>query len=185
MARAPSAKSSVLWLGLVVGLTALGTAGIMHGLPQTLPAPPADPRLPILARSLDLAERATQLSGAVPPMLLARSDVELTEAERRVRQAEDRLNVLLRGNAQIPSSIQTASTALAAALRQLGTALEAEQKARQEEARQIAALGAAHRVFRAALLPAIDEVGQEINRAMNGPAPVRGPAPPPRGLLAQ
>ncbi|MCA3280264.1 MAG: hypothetical protein ING10_13430 [Roseomonas sp.] len=184
MARAPSAKSSVLWLGLVVGLTALGTAGIMHGLPQTLPAPPADPRLPILARSLDLAERATQLSGAVPPMLLARSDVELTEAERRVRQAEDRLNVLLRGNAQIPSSIQTASTALAAALHQLGTALEAEQKARQEEARQIAALGAAHRVFRAALLPAIDEVGQEINRAMNAPAPVRGQAPRPRGLLA-
>ena len=181
---AASAKRSFLGLGLIAGLTALGTAGIMHGLPQTLPPPPADPRLPILARSLDLAERATQLSGAVPPMLLARSDMELAEAGRRARQAEDRLNALLRGNAQIPSSIQAASTGLATALRQLGTALEAEQKARQEEARQIAALTAAHRVFRATLLPAIDEVGQEISRAMNGAPPPRGQAPRPRGLLA-
>jgi methyl-accepting chemotaxis protein len=179
-----SAKRSLLGLGLIAGLTALGTAGIMHGLPQTLPPPQADPRLPILARSLDLAERATGLSGAVPLMLLARSDVELAEAGRRARQAEDRLNALLRGNAQIPSSIQTASTGLASALRQLGTALEAEQKARQEAARQIAALGAAHRGFRAALLPAIDEVGQEISRAMNAPAATRGQAPRPRGLLA-
>jgi len=179
-----SAKRSFFGLGLIAGLTALGTAGIMHGLPQSLPAPQADPRLPMLARSLDIAERATQLSGAVPPMLLARSDADLAEAGRRARQAEDRLNALLRGNAQIPTSIQTASTALAAALRQLGTALEAEQKARQEAARQIAALGAAHRVFRAALLPAIDEVGQEISRAMNGAPPPRGQAPRPRGLLA-
>ncbi|MFM7302834.1 MAG: hypothetical protein ACKO4X_05845, partial [Alphaproteobacteria bacterium] len=71
---AASAKRSFLGLGLIAGLTALGTAGVMYGLPQTLPAPPADPRLPMLARSLDLAERATGLSGAVPPMLLARSD---------------------------------------------------------------------------------------------------------------
>lgn len=170
--------------GLIAGLTALGTAGIMYGLPQSLPAPPTDPRLPMLARSLDIAERATQLSGAVPPMLLARSDAELAEAGRRAHQAEDRLNTLLRGNAQIPASVQTASTGLATALRQLGAALEAEQKARQEAERQIAALGAAHRVFRAALLPAIDEVGQEINRAMNGAPATRGQAPRPRGLLA-
>jgi methyl-accepting chemotaxis protein len=170
--------------GLIAGLTALGTAGIFYGLPQSLPAPPADPRLPMLARSLDIAERATQLSGAVPPMLLARSDAELAEAGRRARQAEDRLNALLRGNAQIPAAVQTASTGLATALRQLGAALEAEQKARQEAERQIAALGAAHRVFRAALLPAIDEVGQEINRAMNGAPATRGQAPRPRGLLA-
>jgi hypothetical protein len=110
----------------------------MHGLPQTLPPPQADPRLPILARSLDLAERATGLSGAVPLMLLARSDVELAEAGRRARQAEDRLNALLRGNAQIPSSIQTASTGLASALRQLGTALDADQKARQAKSRHLA-----------------------------------------------
>jgi methyl-accepting chemotaxis protein len=181
---AVSAKRSFLGLGLIAGLTALGTAGVMHGLPQTLPAPQADPRLPMLARSLDLAERATGLSGAVPPMLLARSDAELAEAGRRARQAEDRLNALLRGNGQIPSSIQTASTGLASALRQLGSALEAEQKARQEADRQVAALGAAHRVFRAALLPAIDEVGQEISRAMNAPAATRGQAPRPRGLLA-
>ncbi|MFM7777307.1 MAG: methyl-accepting chemotaxis protein, partial [Alphaproteobacteria bacterium] len=181
---AASAKRSFLGLGLIAGLTALGTAGVMYGLPQTLPAPPADPRLPMLARSLDLAERATGLSGAVPPMLLARSDVELAEAGRRARQAEDRLNALLRGNGQIPAAVQTASTGLATALRQLGTALEAEQKARQEADRQIAALGAAHRVFRAALLPAIDEVGQEISRAMNGAPPPRGQAPRPRGLLA-
>ena len=170
--------------GLIAGLTALGTAGIFYGLPQSLPAPPTDPRLPMLARSLDIAERATQLSGAVPPMLLARSDAELAEAGRRARQAEDRLNALLRGNAQIPAAVQTASTGLATALRQLGAALEAEQKARQEAERQIAALGAAHRVFRAALLPAIDEVGQEINRAMNGAPATRGQAPRPRGLLA-
>ena len=182
--QAPSYKRSLLGLGLVAGLTALGTAGIMYGLPQTLPAPPADPRLPMLARSLDIAERATQLSGAVPPMLLARSDAELAEAGRRARQAEDRLNALLRGNAQIPAAVQTASTGLATALRQLGAALEAEQKARQEAERQIAALGAAHRVFRAALLPAIDEVGQEINRAMNGAPATRGQPPRPRGLLA-
>jgi methyl-accepting chemotaxis protein len=181
--QAPSQKRSLLGLGLVAGLTALGTAGIMYGLPQSLPAPPADPRLPMLARSLDIAERATQLSGAVPPMLLARSDVELAEAGRRARQAEDRLNALLRGNAQIPASVQATSTGLVTALRQLGSALEAEQKARQEAERQIAALGAAHRVFRAALLPAIDEVGQEISRAMNAPPP-RGQAPRPRGLLA-
>jgi methyl-accepting chemotaxis protein len=182
--QAPSHKRSFLGLGLVAGLTALGTAGIMYGLPQSLPAPPADPRLPMLARSLDIAERATQLSGAVPPMLLARSDAELAEAGRRARQAEDRLNALLRGNAQIPAAVQTASTGLATALRQLGAALEAEQKARQEAERQIAALGAAHRVFRAALLPAIDEVGQEINRAMNGAPATRGQPPRPRGLLA-
>ena len=182
--QAPSHKHSLLGLGLVAGLTALGTAGIMHGLPQTLPPLPADPRLPMLARSLDIAEHATQLSGAVPPMLLARSDVELAEAGRRAWQAEDRLNALLRGNAQIPASIQATSTALATALRQLGTALEAEQKARQEAARHIAALGAAHRGFRAALLPAIDEVGQEISRAMNAPTAARGQAPRPRGLLA-
>jgi methyl-accepting chemotaxis protein len=179
-----SAKRSFFGLGLIAGLTALGTAGIMHGLPQSLPAPQADPRLPMLARSLDIAERATQLSGAVPPMLLARSDAELAEAGRRARQAEDRLNALLRGNAQIPAAVQTASTGLATALRQLGAALEAEQKARQEAERQIAALGAAHRVFRAALLPAIDEVGQEINRAMNGAPATRGQTPRPRGLLA-
>ncbi|MCA3349389.1 MAG: hypothetical protein INF97_02240 [Roseomonas sp.] len=184
MARAPSAKRSFLWPALIAGLTALGTAGVIYGLPQTLPAPPADPRLPMLARSLDIAERATGLSGAVPPMLLARSDAELAEAGRRARQAEDRLNALLRGNAQIPSSIQTASTGLATALRQLSAALEAEQKARQEADRQVAALGAAHRVFRAALLPAIDEVGQEISRAMNAPTAARGQAPRPRGLLA-
>ncbi len=181
--QAPSQKRSLLGLGLVAGLTALGTAGIMYGLPQSLPAPSADPRLPMLARSLDIAERATQLSGAVPPMLLARSDAELAEAGRRARQAEDRLNALLRGNRQIPASVQTTSTGLATALRQLGAALEAEQKARQEAERQSAALGAAHRVFRAALLPAIDEVGQEISRAMNAPPP-RGQAPRPRGLLA-
>ncbi|MGI9127635.1 MAG: hypothetical protein ACR2IG_05470, partial [Roseomonas sp.] len=63
----------LIGFGLVAGLTALGTTGIIHGLPQTLPPPPSDPRLPMLARSLDIAERATQLSGAVPPMLLARS----------------------------------------------------------------------------------------------------------------
>ena len=170
--------------GLIAGLTALGTTGIIYGLPQTVPTAPADPRLPMLARSLDIAEGATQLSGAVPPMLLARSDAELAEAGRRARQAEERLNALLRGNAQIPAPVQTASTGLAAALRQLGAALETEQKARQEAERQIAALGAAHRVFRAALLPAIDEVGQEISRAMNAPPTQRGQAPRPRGLLA-
>jgi len=53
--HAASLKGFFFWLGLIAGLTALGTAGIMHGLPQTLPAPPADPRLLILARSLDLA----------------------------------------------------------------------------------------------------------------------------------
>ncbi|MCA3303694.1 MAG: hypothetical protein ING00_12405 [Roseomonas sp.] len=182
--QAPSHKRSLLGLGLVAGLTALGTASIMYGLPQSLPAPPADPRLPMLARSLDIAGLATQLSGAVPPMLLARSDVELAEAGRRARQAEDRLNALLRGNAQIPASVQTTSTGIATALRQLGVALEAEQKTRQEAERQIAALGAAHRVFRAALLPAIAEVGQEISRAMNPPPAARGQAPRPRGLLA-
>jgi methyl-accepting chemotaxis protein len=182
--QAPSHKRSLLGLGLVAGLTALGTAGIMYGLPQSLPAPSADPRLPMLARSLDIAEGATLLSGAVPPMLLARSDVELADAGRRARQAEDRLNALLRGNAQIPASVQTTSAGLATALRQLGAALEAEQKARQEAERQIAALGAAHRVFRAALLPAIAEVGQEISRAMNAPTAPRGQAPRPRGLLA-
>ena len=138
----------------------------------------------MLARSLDIAEGATLLSGAVPPMLLARSDVELADAGRRARQAEDRLNALLRGNAQSSASVQTTSTGLATALRQLGAALEAEQKARQEAERQIGALGAAHRVFRAALLPAIDEVGQEISRAMNVPPAARGQAPRPRGLLA-
>jgi methyl-accepting chemotaxis protein len=182
--QAPSQKRSLLGLGLVAGLTALGTAGIMYGLPQSLPAPPADPRLPMLARSLDIAQGATQLSGAVPPMLLARSDVELAEAGRRARQAEDRLNALLRANAQVPASVQATSTGLASALRQLGTALEAEQKARQEAERQSAVLGAAHRVFRATLLPAIDEVGQEINRAMNGAPATRGQTPRPRGLLA-
>jgi len=168
--------------GLVAGLTALGTASIFTGLPQTLPPPPADPRLPMLARSLDLAERATQLSGAVPPMLLARSATEMTEAGRRVRQVEDRLNSLLRGG-NIPAGVQAASTGLAGALRQLGTALEAEQQARQEAERQVAALGAAHRIFRAALMPAIEEVGQEIARAMNGAPATRGQAPRPRGLL--
>ncbi len=182
--QAPSHKRSLLGLGLVAGLTALGTAGIMYGLPQSLPAPSADTRLPMLARSLDIAEGATLLSGAVPPMLLARSDVELADAGRRARQAEDRLNALLRGNAQISASVQATSTGLAAALRQLGAALEAEQKARQEAERQIAALGAAHRVFRAALLPAIAEVGQEISRAMNPLPAARGQAPRPRGLLA-
>ncbi|MBM3586255.1 MAG: hypothetical protein FJX33_00240 [Alphaproteobacteria bacterium] len=117
-------------------------------------------------------------------MLLARSDVELAEAGRRARQAEDWLNALLRGDARIPSSLQTASTGLASALRQLGTALGAEQKARQGAARQIVAFAAAHRVFRAVLLPAIDEVGQEISRAMNAPTATRGQAPRPRGLLA-
>ena len=184
IAPAPSAKYSIRGLALVAGLTSLGTAGIMYGLPQNLPAPPADPRLPMLARSLDIAEGATLLSGAVPPMLLARSDVELADAGRRARQAEDRLNALLRANAQVPASVQATSTGLATALRQLGTALEAEQKARQEAERQIAALGAAHRVFRAALVPAIEEVGQEINRAMNAPPATRGQAPRPRGLLA-
>ena len=181
--QAPSHKRSLLGLGLVAGLTALGTAGIMYGLPQTLPAPSADPRLPMLARSLDIAEGATQLSSAVPSMLLARSDVELADAGRRTRQAEDRLNAVLRGNAQVPASVQSTSTSLATALRQLGAALEAEQKARQEAERQSTALGAAHRVFRATLLPAIDEVGQEISRAMNAPPTARGQAPRPRGLL--
>ena len=173
----------LIGFGLVAGLTALGTAGIIHGLPQTLPPPPSDPRLPMLARSLDIAERATQLSGAVPPMLLARSSTELAEAQRRARQVEDRLNTLLRGNTNIPAGIQAASTGLAGALRQLGTALEAEQQARQEAERQMAALGAAHRIFRATLLPAIEEVGQEIGRAMNGAPAARGQAPRPRGLL--
>ena len=184
LSAAPSAKRFMLGLGLVVGLTALGTAGIIHGLPQTLPAAPADPRLPMLARSLDVAERAMQLSGAVPPMLLARSEAELAEAARRARQAEDRLNALLRGMAQSPVAIQAASNDLAAALRQLATALTAEQQARQETERHVAALGAAHHAFRAALLPAIDQVGQEISRAMNGAAPPRGQAPRPRGMLA-
>jgi len=184
LSAAPSAKRFMLGLGLVVGLTALGTAGIIHGLPQTLPAAPADARLPILARSLDVAERAMQLSGAVPPMLLARSEAELAEAARRARQAEDRLNALLRGMAQSPVAMQAASNDLAAALRQLGTALTAEQQARQETERHIAALGAAHHAFRAALLPAIDQVGQEISRAMNGASPPRGQAPRPRGMLA-
>jgi methyl-accepting chemotaxis protein len=116
-------------------------------------------------------------------MLLARSDAELADAGRRARQAEDRLHALLRGNGQVPVSVQATSTGLATALRQLGAALEAEQKARQESERESAALGAAHRVFRAALLPAIDEVGREISRAMNAPPP-RGQAPRPRGLLA-
>jgi methyl-accepting chemotaxis protein len=173
----------LIGFGLVAGLTALGTAGIIHGLPQTLPPPPSDPRLPMLARSLDIAERATQLSGAVPPMLLARSSTELAEAQRRARQVEDRLNTLLRGNTNIPAGIQTASTGLAGALRQLGTTLQAEQQARQEAERQMAALGAAHRIFRATLLPAIEEVGQEISRAMNGAPAARGQAPRPRGLL--
>jgi len=172
----------LIGFGLVAGLTALGTAGIFHGLPQTLPPPPADPRLPMLARSLDLAERATQLSGAVPPILLARSATEMTQAGRHARQVEDRLNSLLRGG-NIPAGIQAASTSLAGALRQLGTALEAEQQARQEAERQVAALGAAHRIFRAALMPAIEEVGQEITRAMNGAPAARGQAPRPRGLL--
>jgi methyl-accepting chemotaxis protein len=161
----------------------MGTAGIIHGLPQTLPPPPSDPRLPMLARSLDIAERATQLSGAVPPMLLARSSTELAEAQRRARQVEDRLNTLLRGNTNTPAGVQAASTGLAGALRQLGTALQAEQQARQEAERQMAALGAAHRIFRATLLPAIEEVGQEISRAMNGAPAARGQAPRPRGLL--
>jgi len=173
----------LIGFGLVAGLTALGTAGIIHGLPQTLPPPPSDPRLPMLARSLDIAERATQLSGAVPPMLLARSSTELAEAQRRARQVEDRLNTLLRGNTNIPAGIQTASTGLAGALRQLGTALQEEQQARQEAERQVVALGAAHRIFRATLLPAIEEVGQEISRAMNGAPAARGQAPRPRGLL--
>lgn len=170
-------------VGLVAGLAALGSASIMSGLPHTLPAPPADPRLPMLARSLDIAEGATRLSGAVPPMLLARSDAELAEAGRQARQAEDRLNALLRGNANTPAAIQASSTALAGALRQLGSALEAERQARQAAEQQIAALGAAHRVFRAALLPAIEEVGQDIARAMNGAPPPRGQAARPRGLL--
>jgi len=184
IAPAPLAKRSFGSLGLVAALTALGTAGIIYGLPQSLPAPPADPRLPMLARSLEITERATQLSGAVPAILLARSDVELVDAGRRARQAEERLNALLRGNAQISASVQTASTSLATSLRQLGAALEAEQKARQEAARQIAALGATHHVFRAALFPAIDEVGEEIRRAMNTPPAARGQPPRPRGLLA-
>ncbi|MFN9092375.1 MAG: hypothetical protein ACK5V0_12985, partial [Alphaproteobacteria bacterium] len=184
IALAPFPKRSLLGLGLAAGLTALGAGSILHGLPQTLPAPPPDPRLPILARSLEIAQRATELSGAVPSMLLARSATELTEAGRRARQAEDRLNGLLRGNPQIPTTVQTASAGLAGALRQLGTALEAEQQARQEAERQITALGGAHRVFRAAVLPAIDEVGQEISRVMNGAPAPRGQAPRPRGLLA-
>lgn len=184
VAHAPFSKRFILGLGFAAGLTALGTAGIMHGLPQTLPPPPADPRLHMLARSLDIAQRATELSGAVPPMLLARSATELTEAGRRARQAEDRLNGLLRGNPQIPTTVQTASAGLAGALRQLGMALEAEQQARQEAERQIAALGGAHRLFRAALLSAIDEVGQEISRVMNGAPAPRGQASRPRGLLA-
>ena len=184
LSAAPSAKRFMLGLCLVVGLTALGTAGIIHGLPQTLPAAPADPRLPMLARSLDVAERAMQLSGAVPPMLLARSEAELAEAARRARQAEDRLNALLRGVAQSPAAILAASNDLAAALRQLATALTAEQQARQETERHVAALGAAHHAFRTALLPAIDQVGQEISRAMNGASPPRGQAPRPRGMLA-
>ena len=186
MASSQHTRGSARFLigfGLVAGLTAMGTAGIIHGLPQTLPPPPSDPRLPMLARSLDIAERATQLSGAVPPMLLARSSTELAEAQRRARQVEDRLNTLLRGNTNIPAGIQTASTGLAGALRQLGTALQAEQQARQEAERQMAALGAAHRIFRATLLPAIEEVGQEISRAMNGAPAARGQAPRPRGLL--
>ena len=169
--------------GLIAGLTALGTTGILYGLPQTLPPPPADPRLPMLARSLEIAERTTRLSGTIPPMLLARSDAELADAGRQARQAEEQLTSLLRGNAQIPVAVQTASIGLATAIRQLGVVLEADQKALQESERQIAAIGAAHRVFRAALLPAINEVGQEINRAMNAPPP-RGQAPRPRGLLA-
>ena len=185
IAHAPFAKRSLLGLGLVAGLTALGTAGILHGLPQTLPPPPADPRLPILARSLDVAERAMQLSGAVPLMLLARSDAEWADAGRRAHRAEDRLNGLLRGTAQLPASFPPAAgNDLAAALRQLGAALAAEQQARQEAERLITTLGAAHHVFRTALLPAIDEVGQEISRAMNGAPAPRGRPTRPRGLLA-
>ena len=178
-----SATRTLIGAGLIAGLTALGTTGILYGLPQTLPPPPNDPRLPMLARSLEIAERATRLSGAIPPMLLARSDAELADAGRQARQAEEQLTALLRGNAQIPVPVQTASVGLATAIRQLGAALEVEQKAQQETERQIASLGAAHRVFRAALLPAITEVGQEISRAMNAPPP-RGQAPRPRGLLA-
>jgi hypothetical protein len=71
--QAPSHKRSLLGLGLVAGLTAMGTAGIMYGLPQTLPPPPADPLLPLLARSLDQAttgigtsaERAREETGKV------------------------------------------------------------------------------------------------------------------------
>jgi methyl-accepting chemotaxis protein len=187
MASSHTSSGSIrhlIGIGLIVGLTALGTTGIIYGLPHSLPAPPADPRLPMLARSLDVAERAVQLSGAVPPMLLARSDAELVEAGRRAMQAEDRLNALLRNNAQISAPAQAASQGLAAALRQLGAALASEQQAQQEAERQRADLVAAHRIFRVALLPAIEEVGQEINRAMNMPSPARGQAPRPRGMLA-
>ena len=184
MAPASSAKSSLFWLGLVVGLTALGTASIMRGLPQALPPPQPDPRLPKLARSLEISEGAMQLSGAIPPMLLARSDTDLAEAGRRLRQAEDRLSTLLRSAAPIPSSLQAASSALADSLRQLGAALAGEQEARQDADREVATLGAAHLAFRTALLPAIEEVGQDISRAMNGAPPPRGQPPRPRGLLA-
>ena len=174
----------LLGFGLVAGLSAVGTAGIIHGLPKTLPPPPNDPRLPLLARSLEMAERATQLSGAVPAILLARSGTELAEAARHARQVEDRLIGLLRADRNIPAGIQTASTNLAGALRALGAALQAEQLARQEAERQMAMLGAAHRDFRAALVPAIEEVGREMTRAMNGAPTARGQSPRPPGLLA-
>ncbi|MEN9498511.1 MAG: hypothetical protein RIS83_330, partial [Pseudomonadota bacterium] len=87
----------LLGLGLMAGLTALGTGAILQGLPASLPPPPQDARLPMLAKSLDLAQGATLLSGAVSPVLLARSAAELDEARRRARQAEERLTNLLRG----------------------------------------------------------------------------------------
>jgi len=159
-----------------------GTVSMFHGLPQTLPAPPADPRLPILARSLEVAESAAQLSSAVPPMLLARSAAELAEAGRRARQAEERLNALLRGDATVAAGLEAASTSLASALRQLGTALEAEQRLRQEAEGQMAALGASHDALRMMLSRAIEDVRQDISRAMNAAPAIRGRPTRPRGL---
>ncbi len=174
----------LLGLGLMAGLTALGTGAILQGLPASLPPPPQDARLPMLAKSLDLAQGATLLSGAVSPVLLARSAAELDEARRRARQAEERLTNLLRGMPHATGAVHQGVSALAGALRQLGDALAREYQARQAAERQNAAVMGAHRAFRATLNTAIEEVGRDIARVMQGAPTARTEPARPRGLLA-
>lgn len=185
MASSQTSRNSVRLLagfGLVAVLAALGGAGVLLGLPQNQPPAPSDTRLPALARSLDVAAKAAQLSNAAPALPLTASAAELAEKRRRTLQAENRLDTLLNGMTDIPAEVQSASLNLAGALRQFGRALGAEHLARQEAERQAIALDVAHHGFLAALMPRIEEASQEIARAANGVRAQRGQAARLRGM---